>query len=110
LHLYKPCKERLFVFVHLAWNGKQLARDRWGHYGAIQVMRGDLLQPPSGYKLDTWKEIATFFGRDERTVKRWEKERGLPVHRVPGGRRGTVYAFSEELTAWLRSSQQSELP
>src|ERR1700739_768515 len=73
-------------------------------------MRGDLLQRPSGYKLDTWKEIATFFGRDERTVKRWEKERGLPLRRVPGGRRGTVYAFSEELTAWLRSSQQSELP
>lgn len=73
-------------------------------------MRGDLLQRPSGYKLDTWKEIATFFGRDERTVKRWEKERGLPVHRVPGGRRGTVYAFSEELTSWLRSSQQIELP
>ncbi len=59
----------------------------------------------SGRKLDTWKEIAGFFGRDERTVKRWEKGRGLPVYRLPGGRRGTVYAFSEELTAWLRSSQ-----
>jgi tetratricopeptide (TPR) repeat protein len=73
-------------------------------------MRGDLFLQPSGHKLDTWKEIATFFGRDERTVKRWEKERGLPVHRVPGGRRGTVYAFPEELTAWLRCSQQTELP
>ena len=34
-------------------------------------------------RLDSWKEIATFFGLDERTVKRWEKERGLPVYRVP---------------------------
>jgi tetratricopeptide (TPR) repeat protein len=72
-------------------------------------MRGDLFQQPSSHKLDTWKEIASFFGRDERTVKRWEKERGLPVHRVPGGRRGTVYAFPEELTAWLRCSQQTEV-
>ncbi len=68
-------------------------------------MTKELAQKSSGRKLDTWKEIAAFFARDERTVKRWEKERGLPVHRLPGGRRGTVYAFSEELTAWLRSSQ-----
>ena len=59
-------------------------------------------------RIDSWKEIAAFFGRDERTVKRWESQRGLPVHRVPGGARGTVYAFTEELTAWLRSSQQRE--
>jgi tetratricopeptide (TPR) repeat protein len=61
-----------------------------------------------GPRIDSWKEIAAFFGRDERTVKRWERQRGLPVHRVPGGARGTVYAFTEELTAWLRSSQQRE--
>ncbi|MGB7727235.1 MAG: hypothetical protein WBL50_04340 [Candidatus Acidiferrum sp.] len=68
-------------------------------------MTNERAQRSSGRKLDTWKEIAAFFGRDERTVKRWEKERGLPVHRLPGRRRGTVYAFSEELTAWLRSSE-----
>jgi tetratricopeptide (TPR) repeat protein len=69
-------------------------------------MTNDLALQPISRKLETWKEIASFFGRDERTVKRWEKERALPVHRLPGGRRGTVYAFTEELTAWLRSSQQ----
>ena len=26
----------------------------------------------SNRRLDTWKEIGAFFGRDERTVKRWE--------------------------------------
>jgi tetratricopeptide (TPR) repeat protein len=61
-------------------------------------------------RLDSWKEIAAFFGRDERTVKRWEKERGLPVHRVPGGGRGTVFAFAEELKSWLRSSQIKQNP
>src|SRR5271169_4119088 len=53
-------------------------------------------------RLDSWKEIATFFGRDERTVKRWEKERGLPVYRVPGSARGGVFAYAEELAEWLK--------
>lgn len=52
-------------------------------------------------RLNNWKEIAAFFGRDERTVKRWERLRGLPVRRVPGGRRGPVYAYRDELAAWL---------
>src|ERR1700730_13656128 len=50
-------------------------------------------------RLDSWKEIAAFFGRDERTVNRWEKDLGLPVHRLPGAK-GRVYAFTDELTAW----------
>ena len=51
--------------------------------------------------LVSWKEIAVFLNRAERTVKRWEKERGLPVHRVPGGDRGSVYAYPRELAQWL---------
>jgi hypothetical protein len=54
-------------------------------------------------RLDSWKEIATFFDRDERTVKRWEKERGLPVYRVPGSARGGVFAYVEELAEWLKA-------
>jgi phage terminase Nu1 subunit (DNA packaging protein) len=53
-------------------------------------------------RLDTWKEIGAFFGRDERTVKRWESTRGLPVHRVPGAGRANVYANTNELLEWLR--------
>jgi len=41
--------------------------------------------------------------RDERTVKRWEKERGLPVYRVPGSARGGVFAYAEELAEWLKA-------
>lgn len=54
-------------------------------------------------RLDSWKEIAAFFGRDERTVKRWEKERGLPIYRVPGSSRGGVFAYAEELAEWLKA-------
>ncbi|MGA8288854.1 MAG: tetratricopeptide repeat protein [Acidobacteriaceae bacterium] len=54
-------------------------------------------------RLDSWKEIASFFGRDERTVKRWERSRSLPVHRIPGGERGGVFAYTAELTQWLNT-------
>jgi len=56
----------------------------------------------TNHRLDSWKEIAAFFGRDERTVRRWEKERGLPARRVPGGGRGGVYAYTDELREWLK--------
>ena len=56
----------------------------------------------TGQRLDSWKEIASFFDRDERTVRRWEKERSLPIHRVPGGGRGGVFAYADELGEWLK--------
>ena len=58
--------------------------------------------------LVSWKEIAAFLNRAERTVKRWERERGLPVHRVPGGERGSVFAYPSELADWLKG-KSSEL-
>jgi Tfp pilus assembly protein PilF len=67
-------------------------------------MTGSNDNPRNGKRLDTWKEIGGFFGRDERTVKRWEMTRKLPVHRVPGGGRANVYAYEGELTEWLRSN------
>jgi TolB-like protein len=65
-------------------------------------------EPLAGKRLDSWKEIAAFLGRAERTVKRWETERGLPVHRVPGGGRSAVFAYSDELADWLKSTEELE--
>src|SRR5579872_5738279 len=65
-------------------------------------------KPEPEKTLVSWKEIASFLDRAERTVKRWERQRGLPVHRVPGGERGSVYAYPSELTIWLRG-KSSEL-
>lgn len=65
-------------------------------------------QPNRKQRLDSWKEIAAFFERDERTVRRWELERGLPVHRVPGTK-GRVYAYSNELSDWLAAPRNSEV-
>jgi len=60
---------------------------------------------PPERRLDSWKEIAAFFGRDERTVRRWEKESALPVHRVPGAAKGRVFAYASELDLWLSTPQ-----
>jgi tetratricopeptide (TPR) repeat protein len=54
-----------------------------------------------GRRLNSWKEVATYFQRDERTVKRWESSRGLPIHRVPGRARSKIYAYAQELDAWF---------
>ena len=60
-------------------------------------------------RLRSWKEIAAYFGTDERTVKRWEA-RGLPVQRVPGGARTTVYADVGELERWLSGRKDQAAP
>ena len=61
--------------------------------------------PRGNRRLDSWKEIAAFFGRDERTVKRWEKDKGLPVHRLPENTGARVFAFTDELTRWMNSPE-----
>src|SRR6266436_3710865 len=51
-------------------------------------------------RLDSWKEIAVYLGREVRTVQGWEKNEGLPIHRHQHARQGSVYAFKSELDAW----------
>src|SRR5215207_5731935 len=58
-------------------------------------------------RLDSWKEIATYLGRGVRTVQRWEREEGLPVHRLTHEKRGNVYARREELAAWWESRRRT---
>jgi adenylate cyclase len=60
-------------------------------------------------RLDSWKEIAAYLKRGARTVQRWEREEGLPVHRLAHEKQGSVYAYSAELDAWW-SSRAAELP
>src|SRR2546427_10787134 len=62
-----------------------------------------LSERPPKHRLDSWKEIATHLKRDITTVQRWEKREGMPVHRHVHDKRGSVYAYSSELDAWLQS-------
>lgn len=59
-------------------------------------------------RLDSWKEIATYLNRDVRTVIRWEQEKRLPVHRIPGGKRQGVFAYKEEIDSWLVSQETQD--
>jgi hypothetical protein len=62
------------------------------------------MHPAQPGRLDSWKAIAEYLGRNVRTVTRWADERGLPVRRVPGGKRGAVFAYAEEVDAWLSNA------
>jgi len=59
----------------------------------------DSALPEGSDRLDSWKEIAAYLRRDERTVRRWLKI-GLPVHRHMHKRKATVFAYKAEVDAW----------
>lgn len=61
-------------------------------------------------RLDSWKEIAAYLKRDQRTVRRWEQEKGLPVHRVGRNKGASVYAYPAELEAWLDRQDEAAAP
>src|SRR5215469_4405613 len=63
--------------------------------------------PPesSAARLDSWKEIAAYLKRDERTVRRWEQE-GLPVHRHVHKKQASIYAYKAEVDAWWNNGRQ----
>ncbi len=54
-----------------------------------------------GQILESWKEVSAFLGRDVRTCQRWEREMGLPIHRLDGSPRARIYAYKDELSVWL---------
>jgi Tol biopolymer transport system component len=63
----------------------------------------DVDASPAGERLESWKEIATYLNRSVRTLHRWEKEEGLPVHRQLHKELGSVFAYKSELDAWSRA-------
>jgi TolB-like protein/Flp pilus assembly protein TadD len=59
-------------------------------------------------RLDSWKAIAKYLGRDVSTVRRWEKTEGLPVHRHLHQKQGSVYAFPAELDDWWKNGTRAD--
>lgn len=53
--------------------------------------------------LSGWQEIADYLKRSVRTVQRYQKS-GLPVHRLPGSRKGSVFGNKKTMREWLASS------
>ncbi len=52
-------------------------------------------------RIEGWKSIALHFKRDRTTVMRWARDRGLPIHRLPGGGSSSIFAYTDELDKWL---------
>lgn len=61
-------------------------------------------------RLESWKQIAAYLGKSERTVRRWQVTEGLPVHRHMHQQRGSVWAYESELNAWMNLRKQSPEP
>jgi TolB-like protein len=59
-------------------------------------------------RLESWKQIAAYLKRGVRTVRRWEHEEGLPVHRHVHRVLGSVYAYKSELDAWRRRDRDRQ--
>ena len=57
-------------------------------------------QSSQSARLESWKEIAAHLNRTVRTVQRWEREQGLPVHRLQHNKLASVFAYVEELDRW----------
>jgi len=74
---------------------------RTGNVVPLQPPRAG--EPEPRKRLDSWKEIASYLKRGVRTVQRWEREAGLPVHRLQHEKLGSLYAYPPELDAWWRS-------
>jgi TolB-like protein/Flp pilus assembly protein TadD len=64
---------------------------------------------PHRRRLESWKEIAAYLGRDVTTVRRWEKREALPVHRLHHNKLGSVYAYTTELDAWRNERASAAL-
>lgn len=57
--------------------------------------------------LRSWKAIAAHLDVSVRTAQHWEAAHGLPVRRVAGHGRGSVYALKSDLNDWL-AAQKSD--
>jgi TolB-like protein/Flp pilus assembly protein TadD len=58
-------------------------------------------------RLESWGEIAAYLRREIRTVQRWERSLGLPVHRLRVGKQASVFAYPSELDKWFKERDES---
>jgi len=67
----------------------------------------------AGDILSSWKDISKYLDRDIRTCHRWERELGLPIHRIDEkSLRSKVFTYKSEIDQWLkeRANNKHEAP
>jgi DNA-binding transcriptional MerR regulator len=70
------------------------------------------MREPMTDRLSSWKAIATYLDCSVRTVRRWERTEGLPVHRHVHQKLGRVFALRTEIDVYaelhaLRINEQA---
>jgi hypothetical protein len=80
--------------------GRLEAEDRTSRRGLARTPQVSSA-PQAADRLLSWKEVAGYLKCNIRSVQRWERGEGLPVHRHVHQRGSTVYAYTNELDAWL---------
>jgi Tol biopolymer transport system component len=89
-------------------HGADSDAQEWPHdlYNEYPVSsRAEIASVSPEDRLDSWKEISAYLKRSVRTVRRWEVQEKLPVHRHGHRKGGSVYAYKTELDAWWQSRQ-----
>lgn len=66
--------------------------------------------PSSSDRLDSWKAIANYLKKSERTARRWEAKEGMPVRRHMHHSMASVYAYRSEIDEWLARSEVAAGP
>jgi len=87
----------------------RLNSTRAGGCDILAVSMGTRERKPPGETLESWKQIAAYLNRSERTVRRWEAVEGLPVHRREHQKQDTVLAYSHEIDDWSRRRTRKQL-
>ena len=94
----------LSCFSVSPYNPTQIRRKCFS--GRQLVVQATTLRFNPQTRLDSWKSVAGYLGCSPRTAQRWFSEYGLPVRRVGSGS-GRVFAYVDEVDAWLRSRGHS---
>jgi TolB-like protein len=68
------------------------------------------MRAPPTDRLGSWKGIAAYLDSSVRTVRRWERAEGLPVHRHMHHKLGRVFALKSELDAWRKTRARGPKP
>lgn len=66
--------------------------------------------PEETDRLDSWKQIAAYLQRSERTVRRWHETEGLPIHKHQHQQRGSVWTYPGEIDEWLEGRRVRPAP
>src|SRR6516162_1376019 len=73
----------------------------------LSAPEGSGAPQPTERRLESWGEIAAYLRREIRTVQRWERNLGLPVHRLRVGKQASVFAYPSELDKWFKEREES---